>query len=110
MFWNRFDSLRKGRTVKEIASSIGVEYELLRVQRARFRIPKVSIAVSLASEIGTSVEYLVTGKEADQLPPHIRKIVRRLLTADDVDIQMIQRILKIDNNDDNKQQEKRKIQ
>jgi len=110
LFWNRFDSLRNGRTVKDIANSIGVEYELIRVQRTRYRIPKASIVVLLARELGTTTEFLVTGENNDQLPSYLRAIVNRLLIADEVDVQMVQRILKIENNDDNKQQEKRKIQ
>lgn len=60
-FWNRFDLLRGSRTVKEIAESIGVDYELIRVQRTRQRTPKLTLAVSIANELGTTVEHLVCG-------------------------------------------------
>jgi len=60
-FWKRFDSFRKGRTVKDIAEAIGVEYNLVRVQRTRHVLPKLPVAVALAREVGTTVEYLVDG-------------------------------------------------
>ena len=61
-FWNRFDALRGTRTVKEISESIGADYESIRVQRTRGRIPKLSIAVKLAAEIGSNLEYLSCGE------------------------------------------------
>ena len=64
-FWNRFDSLRGARTVKSIAESIEVDYELIRVQRTRMRTPRITLAVKLAKEIGTTVEYLVNGGESE---------------------------------------------
>lgn len=80
-FWNRFDSLRGSRTVKNIAESIGEEYELIRVQRTRMRTPKLHIAVKLAKEIGSTVEYLVTGGDPDIGFPQI--LYRAYLDADE---------------------------
>ena len=65
-FWNRFDDLRGTRTVKEIADAIGIEYELVRVQRTRKRVPKLSIAVGIAKELGTTVEYLACGTNSKE--------------------------------------------
>lgn len=61
-FWNRFDALRGSRTIKDIANAIGIDYELVRVQRTRYRTPKLGLAVNLANELGTTVEYLATGE------------------------------------------------
>lgn len=103
-FWNRFDDLRGSRTVKDIADSIGIDYELIRVQRTRYRVPKINVAVKIANEVGSSVEYLVTGMNPGQLPEHVRDIVNRLLMADDVDLALVRRALKMEDIDDNKHQ------
>ena len=49
-FWERFDLVRGVRTVKDVAESIGISYELIRVQRTRLRTPRLYLAVSIAKE------------------------------------------------------------
>ncbi len=65
-FWNHFDALRGSRTVKDISESIGIDYESIRVQRTRRRIPKLSIAIKLANELGSSLENLMLGTDNHQ--------------------------------------------
>jgi hypothetical protein len=74
-FWSRVDLMRGSRTVKDIAESIGVEYELIRVQRTRHRTPRLTIVVAIARELGTSVEYLACGNSNHCL------FINRLYTA-----------------------------
>ena len=60
-FWARFDQIRGKRTVKDILQTVGIDYDLIRIQRTRRRLPNLMHAVFLAQEIGTTVEYLVLG-------------------------------------------------
>lgn len=63
-FWNRIDDLRGKKKLTEIAEATGINYELMRVQRTRHRIPSLKICVILAKHLGSSVEFLATGKQA----------------------------------------------
>ena len=65
-FWERFDLVRGVRTVKDVAESIGISYELIRVQRTRLRTPRLYLAVSIAKELGTTVEYLSHGRSSEE--------------------------------------------
>ena len=62
-FWARFDQIKGQRQVKEIVEAAGIEYELIRVQRTRQRLPQLRHAVLLARELGTTVEYLACGMD-----------------------------------------------
>jgi hypothetical protein len=75
-FWSRVDVMRGSRTVKNIAETIGIEYELIRVQRTRHRTPRLTIAVAIAKELGTTVEYLASGENG-----HHQLFIHRLYTA-----------------------------
>lgn len=63
-FWNRIDDLRGKKKLTEIAEATGINYELMRVQRTRHRIPSLKICVMLANHLGSSVEFLATGKQS----------------------------------------------
>lgn len=112
-FWKRIDKLRANSqysSMKELSDNVELDYVRIKNQRSDNRIPKAEDVCKLSHALHTTAEFLVTGKSDDQLPSHIREIVNRLLVADSVDLEMIQRILKIEDDDNKKQQERRKIQ
>lgn len=98
-FWNRFDELRGSRTVKEISESIGIDYEAIRVQRTRRRIPRLSIAVKLAAEVGSSLEYLACG--VTKALPFSRILYNAYITASDDNKKIVKLALGLDESKEN---------
>ena len=66
-FWKRFDIQAKALSLskKEVAALTGISYASFVNYATKDRIPKTEEAVRIAKAIGTSVEYLVSGLEAD---------------------------------------------
>ena len=62
-FWNRINSLIKEKkmTQETLSEVAGVKYQTLRNWSARDIFPQAPEAVRIASALGVSVEYLVTG-------------------------------------------------
>jgi transcriptional regulator with XRE-family HTH domain len=65
-FADRLNSLIKSRqtTQKAIAAYAGVRYSSISDWKKEGSYPRSDIAVKIAQALGTSVEYLVTGKDA----------------------------------------------
>jgi transcriptional regulator with XRE-family HTH domain len=75
-FWNRVDFLRGKDKLTDIASTVGVDYELIRVQRSRHRIPSIKVCVKLAKVLNSTVEYLATGTaEPDHNDPLLNTVI-----------------------------------
>jgi transcriptional regulator with XRE-family HTH domain len=77
-----------GMLVKELAAKSGVsKYSLDNYLNARGQIPSVESAVRIAQTLGVSVEYLVTGKDANnpQLSSEARTIGRLADQLDEAD-------------------------
>lgn len=74
-FWRRVDELRGGRELLEIASSSGIKYKSMLVQRSNTTYPKAHDLVALARCLNTTVEMLVAGEpeRGDEL---MRKFLR----------------------------------
>ena len=66
-FWQRTKSLIKARNTKQqaIAEQTGISILTLRGWITHDRLPDVVSAYKIAQALGTTVEYLVTGKESD---------------------------------------------
>jgi transcriptional regulator with XRE-family HTH domain len=106
-FWKRVDELRarsRYTTMKDLADDSGLDYVRVKNQRSDNRLPKIEDACKLSRALFTSVEFLVTGEDPAKLPEHVRDIVNRLLIADDVDLALVRRVLKLNDIDDNKHQ------
>jgi len=63
-FWCRVDELRGKRELLEIATSSGIKYKSMLVQRSNTTFPKAQDLVALAKELHTSVEWLVSGESS----------------------------------------------
>lgn len=65
MFWNNVKQLLeiKDLTQKELSAKTGINLGTLKNQICRNVIPDAISAVKIAQALGTTVEYLVTGKE-----------------------------------------------
>jgi len=63
-FWCRVDEIRGKRELLEIATSSGIKYKSMLVQRSNTTFPKAQDLVALAKELHTSVEWLVSGESS----------------------------------------------
>ena len=63
-FWDRVDKLRNGKSLKDLADSIGLNYTTLRNQRSKNRYPSRSDMMRIAEILGTSLDSLVSDTPA----------------------------------------------
>jgi len=90
-FWKRFDKLRNGTPVNEVAALACIDYNLIKKQRSRNAIPKTIDALKLASTLSTTVEWLVYGKDTKgdedikvvEKDPRLLRILKSLVRATD---------------------------
>lgn len=59
-FWDRVDKLRNGKSLKDLADSIGLNYTTLRNQRSKNRYPSRPDMMRIAEILGTSLDSLVS--------------------------------------------------
>jgi transcriptional regulator with XRE-family HTH domain len=81
-----------GMLVKELAAKSGVsKYSLDNYLNARGQVPSIEAGVKIAGTLGVSVEYLVTGKDANnpQLSSEARTIGRIADQLNDTDRQFV---------------------
>ena len=80
-FWERVKTLRKAKklTQEELAHSAGVDSNNLKQQIFHKRIPSAEDSVSIARVLNTSVEYLITGTEANQSTVELAELKRKIL-------------------------------
>ncbi|MBQ0071462.1 MAG: hypothetical protein KBS81_06360 [Spirochaetales bacterium] len=67
-FWGRVEQAQQlcGKTsLKDICRKMAVPYQTLANQKTGARLPSLVVAVSLAKELGTTVEWLLYGVNKD---------------------------------------------
>lgn len=70
-FWGRVDSIttRRGISLGDVSDKIDVPYQTVKGWRCRKVLPKMEKVVEIADYIQASLDYLVTGKEAEAMSP-----------------------------------------
>ena len=78
-FGNRVKELRKekGWTQKELGNRIGVTYAQLNKYEGGTNAPPLDKLLALASALETTVDYLITGNLAEELPIHNTRLIKR---------------------------------
>lgn len=63
-FWGRLEIVQKteNKNLKTICKSIGIPYQTLINQKSAARLPALSVAMLLASELNTSLDWLLFGE------------------------------------------------
>jgi transcriptional regulator with XRE-family HTH domain len=89
-FWDRVESLIKQEKTSYayIAKKLGKPESTVsgwHRKGAKHRIPEADFAVKIAQALGTSVEYLVTGKNPEGLPPEALSMARKIAALDHFD-------------------------
>lgn len=77
-FWERVDGKNPHQTLKRLTDECGIDYRRVKKNRSDQRLPNLEDAYLLASHEGTSVEYLLTGKEPEPLPTMAEKVLEYL--------------------------------
>lgn len=109
-FWKRVDMARsKQITLKHLVEEAGLNYHLVKVQRSCNRIPKALDAAKLASVLDVSLEWLLTGKQWNEVPQiildsnkrrQVSKIFHVLMASDSQKWQSVESALGIRPNSD----------
>ena len=106
-FWQRVDELRrlKDVSVRQMSEDVGIAEGSLQSTRIRNQMPKVMWLYKFAQYFGVNMEYLYTGeRESWEDNVVFRKmasdqrfmdICARLMSASDVEIEMVMRLLDI---------------
>ena len=102
-FWKHVDVSRGNRALADIASEAQINYQSLRDQRTNNRLPKLEDAYALAKELGVTLEFLLTGeKEKDAYPERIQRIIDKCMSAGETDLEIVERVLRIDSEGEKK--------
>lgn len=93
-FWKNFDKAIGKIAIKDFAVKNGFDYIRIINQRSDCRLPKLEDAYALASALGVSVEYLLTG-QGDSPPRNTANddIISRLDIATPEECDMVRRML-----------------
>lgn len=106
--WKRVDELRGRMSIRELSEKTGISEGTLQTTRVMKQVPKLSMLYPIAQALGTNVDYLYTGREITDSydTPLFRKlsssqdlidICTALVDADKIEIEMVKRILRIEN-------------
>lgn len=81
----------KGTTIEAAALAAGLTRDAYNSYRKKGNLPRADEAVAMALFLGTSVEYLTTGKETAgwQPVPRIRQIVEDLIVLTDTELDAV---------------------
>lgn len=74
-FWQRVDTLRGDRALKDIAEEFHLNYNTIRDMRARERYPKIETCAGLARSLHTTLDFLLLGEVQRALCPEARYVV-----------------------------------
>lgn len=88
-FWSRVDTIleEKGETLTDFASGIGQQYRNVIMWRNRCVLPGAKYLPDIASWLGTSVDWLLTGNSVESLT------AEQMAVKDDEEINYIVRAL-----------------
>lgn len=77
-FWKRIDTLTnsKGVTLKELCQRAEINYGSMRRQRTLVIYPGVSELISIAKNLNTSLDYLLTGENTSTLSEEAQAVER----------------------------------
>ena len=90
MFWKRFDEL-KSDTLKEICRKNNIRYDRLLHNRSDCRFPKAEDLLLLAEAVGSSAEYLLTGRYS--YPERVKRIADALVNVSEEKLSSIESLI-----------------
>lgn len=72
-FWKRIDELlgESSRSLRDMANSIGVSYDVLRQWRSKDRVPKAEELIKIADYLTSSIDYLLKEEKTPGIAPEM---------------------------------------
>lgn len=82
-FYERVKVLSKSqnRNLRELIESCGINYDSYNSYKRYGNLPRANEAVAIADALGTTVEYLVTGKDPQDKKEVIKEYLTMLLSS-----------------------------
>ena len=80
-----------GMLVKELAALAGIQKRALDTYllSENASMPPADAAIRIASVLGVSVEYLITGEELSAIPHNAQRVIRRFLQLNEKDRKIV---------------------
>jgi transcriptional regulator with XRE-family HTH domain len=96
-FAARLKELRKQKalTQKELAQRIGANYQQLNKYECGLHTPPLDKLVSLAEALETTVDYLITGDPAQNVPLHNTQLLERFKALEGFNAQDQETVIKL---------------
>ena len=97
-FWTRVENelISTGRTIKELSASMDIPYSTLIDARRRKSYPRADILYKISRFLGLTVDALLSSSDIPQSLQRINRIRRACLVATEEDLQLVERILRLD--------------
>lgn len=95
-FWKRLDQLNSYSTLKKLVEVCKLDYNTIKKQRTDVRVPKVDTIYVFATELNTSIEFLISGEKnspTNSYPPRIKKIADKLCNVAELHLLSIESIV-----------------
>ena len=95
-FWLRFDEIRGEKEIQDVVRNTDLKYRTLLAMRSNQSIPKASDLYQIASTLGTTMEYLLTGENSTAVySARVKSIADACTKASDLELAMVEKILDI---------------
>lgn len=96
-FGARLKSLRKQKSwpQKELAAKVGLRFQQLNKYESGLNIPPAEMLIKLADALGVSVDFLLTGNPAENLPLASARLFRRFKVLEALDSDDQETVIKV---------------
>lgn len=95
--WKRIDELRGSESLSDIAVACGIKYQRMKEQRSSNRIPGVEDLFAMALHLGTSVDFIISGVNAQEhFTSRVSAIARACERTTEKNLRLIESILDLD--------------
>lgn len=76
VFWKNVSQIMKSKKISQekMCSDLGMSIYTLRSSISKQVFPRVDVAVTIANYLGTSVEFLLTGKESNEYKERLENL------------------------------------
>ena len=74
-YWKRIDRLMGNRVIKDFCEENGISYNTFKGNHTSLRMFNVVDTYTVANALGTTVEYLLTGKQPTSYPTELRTVI-----------------------------------
>lgn len=93
----RIDDLLKSKnqTRKALSASLGIPLQTISNWSVRGNLPSADVLLRIARYLNVSLEWLITGEDAEGLSPEIRALVEKIKILDQNDFKAVQQLVSV---------------